>query len=94
MEEEGTKYQSRVFNQKFSRFGHMLKEDQSYIILKPSMAAVKNGLSVSDQRQTITLDWKTIIKRCEDFPGPVNGFVFVEFNSIIEQTCPRESFFG
>ena len=58
------------------------------------MAAVKNGLSVSDQRQTITLDWKTIIKRCEDFPGPVNGFVFVEFNSIIEQTCPRESFFG
>ncbi|CAI9265393.1 unnamed protein product [Lactuca saligna] len=69
MDEEETKYQSRVFNQKFSRFGHLLKEDQSYIILKPSMAAVKNGFSVTGQRQTITFDWRTIIKRCDDFSG-------------------------
>lgn len=58
------------------------------------MAAVKNGFSVTGQRQTITLDWRTIIKRCDDFSGPINGFLFVEFNSIVEQTCPRQSFFG
>ncbi|CAI9280370.1 unnamed protein product [Lactuca saligna] len=33
------------------------------------MATVKNGFSVTGQRQTITLDWKTIIKRYEDFSG-------------------------
>ncbi|XP_052625005.1 uncharacterized protein LOC122196646 [Lactuca sativa] len=50
MDEEGTKYQSRVFHQKFSRFRDLLKEGESYIILKPNLAGVKNdviGLIVS-----------------------------------------------
>ncbi|CAH1447724.1 unnamed protein product [Lactuca virosa] len=93
MDEEGTKYHSRVFNQNFSRFGHLLKEDETYIILKPNMAAVINGFSYTSHKQTLTLDWKSILKKCEDFSGPVNGFMFVDFNSIIEQTCPRDTFF-
>ncbi|CAH1424228.1 unnamed protein product [Lactuca virosa] len=58
MGEEGTKYHSRVFNQNFSRFGDLLKEGQTYIILKINMAAVRNGFSVTGQKKTITLDWK------------------------------------
>nr|KAJ0224563.1 hypothetical protein LSAT_V11C100049780 [Lactuca sativa] len=57
------------------------------------MTAVKNGFSVTGHKQTLTLDWKSIIKKCDDFSGPVNGFVFADFNSIIEQKCPRDSFF-
>ncbi|CAI9288057.1 unnamed protein product [Lactuca saligna] len=45
MDEEGTQYQARVFNQNFSRFRHLLKEDESYIVIKPNMAAVTNGFS-------------------------------------------------
>ncbi|CAH1453115.1 unnamed protein product [Lactuca virosa] len=93
MDEEATKYQSRVFSQNFSRFHDLIKEGESYIILKPNMAAVKNGFSVTCQRQTITLDCKSIVKKCDDFSGPVNGFVFADFNSIIEQKCTRDSFF-
>ncbi|CAH1417941.1 unnamed protein product [Lactuca virosa] len=93
MDEEATKYQSRVFSQNFSRFRDLIKEGESYIILKPNMAAVKNGFSVTGQRQTITLDCKSIVKKCDDFSGPVNGFVFADFNSIIEQKCTRDSFF-
>ncbi|KAL7618352.1 hypothetical protein Lser_V15G01122 [Lactuca serriola] len=93
MDEEGTKYQYRVFNQNFSKFRDLLKEGESYIILKPNMAAVKNGFSVTGHKQTLTLDWKSIVKKCDDFSGPVNGFVFADFNSIIEQKCPRDSFF-
>ncbi|XP_023763260.1 uncharacterized protein LOC111911742 [Lactuca sativa] len=65
MDEEATKYQSRVFSQNFSRFRDLIKEGESYIILKSNMAAVKN----------------------------VNGLVFADFNSIIEQKCTRDSFF-
>ncbi|CAI9297690.1 unnamed protein product [Lactuca saligna] len=93
MDEEGTKYQSRVFNQNFSKFRDLLKEGESYIILKPNMAAVKNGFSVTGHKQTLTLDWKSIVKKCDDFSDPVNGFVFADFNCIIEQKCPRDSFF-
>ncbi|CAH1418609.1 unnamed protein product [Lactuca virosa] len=57
------------------------------------MAAVNNAFIATGHKQTITLNWKSILKKCEDFSGPVNGFVFVDFNSIIEQTCPRDSFF-
>nr|KAJ0210666.1 hypothetical protein LSAT_V11C400208460 [Lactuca sativa] len=49
MDEEATKYQSRVFSQNFSRFRDLIKE--------------------------------------------VNGLVFADFNSIIEQKCTRDSFF-
>nr|KAJ0201011.1 hypothetical protein LSAT_V11C600324260 [Lactuca sativa] len=93
MDEEGTQYQARVFNQNFSRFRHLLKEDESYIVIKPNMAAVTNGFSYTGHKQTLTLDWKSILKKCDDFSGPVNGFMFVDFNSIIEQTCPRDTFF-
>ncbi|XP_023759886.1 uncharacterized protein LOC111908289 [Lactuca sativa] len=48
MDEEATKYQSCVFSQKFSRFRNLIKECESYIILKPNMAAVKNGFNVTD----------------------------------------------
>nr|KAJ0227162.1 hypothetical protein LSAT_V11C100048500 [Lactuca sativa] len=48
MDEEGTQYHSRVFNQNFSRFGHLLKENDTYIIIKPNMAAVLNGFSYTD----------------------------------------------
>nr|KAJ0186060.1 hypothetical protein LSAT_V11C900478180 [Lactuca sativa] len=72
MDEESTKYHYSVFIQYFARFGDLLKEDQTYIILKPNMAIVNNGFNAT---------------------GPVNGFVFVDFNSIIEQTCPRDAFF-
>ena len=91
---QGTQYQARVFNQNFSRFRHLLKEDESYIVIKPNMAAVTNGFSYTGHKQTLTLDWKSILKKCDDFSGPVNGFMFVDFNSIIEQTCPRDTFFG
>ncbi|CAH1452578.1 unnamed protein product [Lactuca virosa] len=94
MNEEGTKYHSRVFNHNFSRFDDLLKEDQTYIILKPNMAAVNNGFSATGHKQTTTLNWKSILKKCDDFSGPVNGFMFVDFNSIIEQTCPSDAFFG
>ncbi|KAL7601710.1 hypothetical protein Lser_V15G22262 [Lactuca serriola] len=57
------------------------------------MAAVTNGFSYTGHKQTLTLDWKSILKKCDDFSGPVNGFMFVDFNSIIEQTCPRDTFF-
>ncbi|CAH1451560.1 unnamed protein product [Lactuca virosa] len=93
MDEEGTQYHARVFNQNFSRFRHLLKEDESYIVIKPNMAAVTNGFSYTGHKQTLTLDWKSILKKCDDFSGPVNGFMFVDFNSIIEQTCPRDTFF-
>ncbi|CAI9264593.1 unnamed protein product [Lactuca saligna] len=93
MDEEGTQYQARVFNQNFSRFRHLLKEDESYIVIKPNMAAVTNGFSYTGHKQTLTLDWKSILKKCDDFSGPVNGFMFVDFNSIIEQTCPKDTFF-
>nr|KAJ0227692.1 hypothetical protein LSAT_V11C100006390 [Lactuca sativa] len=93
MDEEGTQYQARVFNQNFSRFRHLLKEDESYIVIKPNMAAVTNGFSYTGHKQTLTLDWKSILKKCDDFSGPVNGFMFVDFNCIIEQTCPRDTFF-
>ncbi|KAL7595794.1 hypothetical protein Lser_V15G29785 [Lactuca serriola] len=93
MDEESTQYQARVFNQNFSRFRHLLKEDESYIVIKPNMAAVTNGFSYTGHKQTLTLDWKSILKKCDDFSGPVNGFMFVDFNSIIEQTCPRDTFF-
>ncbi|XP_052622518.1 uncharacterized protein LOC111893689 [Lactuca sativa] len=49
MDEEGTQYQARVFNQNFSRFRHLLKEDESYIVIKPNMAAVTNGFSYTEQ---------------------------------------------
>ena len=58
------------------------------------MAAVKNGFSVTGQKQTLALDWKSIVKKSDDFSGPVNGFVFADFNSIIEQKCPRDTLFG
>ncbi|CAI9287022.1 unnamed protein product [Lactuca saligna] len=45
MDEEGTQYQARVFNHNFSRFRHLLKEDESYIVIKPNMAVVTNGFS-------------------------------------------------
>nr|KAJ0210316.1 hypothetical protein LSAT_V11C400181800 [Lactuca sativa] len=93
MDEGGTQYHARVFNQNFSRFRHLLKEDESYIVIKPNMAAVTNGFSYTGHKQTLTLDWKSILKKCDDFSGPVNGFMFVDFNSIIEQTCPRDTFF-
>ncbi|CAI9286587.1 unnamed protein product [Lactuca saligna] len=93
MDEEGTQYQARVFNQNFSKFRHLLKEDESYIVIKPNMAAVTNGFSYTGHKQTLTLDWKSILKKCDDFSGPVNGFMFVDFNSIIEQTCPKDTFF-
>nr|KAJ0217564.1 hypothetical protein LSAT_V11C300143200 [Lactuca sativa] len=32
----------------FSRFRHLLKEDESYIVIKPNMAAVTNGFSYTD----------------------------------------------
>ncbi|CAI9285138.1 unnamed protein product [Lactuca saligna] len=48
MDEEGTQYQARVFNQNFSRFRHLLKEDESYIVIKPNMVAVTNGFSYTD----------------------------------------------
>nr|KAJ0200731.1 hypothetical protein LSAT_V11C600323280 [Lactuca sativa] len=57
-----TKYQSCVFSQKFSRFRNLIKECESYIILKPNMAAVKNGFNVTGQRRTITLDCKSSVK--------------------------------
>nr|KAJ0221295.1 hypothetical protein LSAT_V11C200054020 [Lactuca sativa] len=93
MDEEGTQYHAHVFNQNFSRFRHLLKEDESYIVIKPNMVAVTNGFSYTGHKQTLTLDWKSILKKCDDFSGPVNGFMFVDFNSIIEQTCPRDTFF-
>ncbi|KAL7615143.1 hypothetical protein Lser_V15G06317 [Lactuca serriola] len=93
MDEEGTQYHARVFNQNFSRFRHLLKEDESYIVIKANMAAVTNGFSYTSHKQTLTLDWKSILKKCDDFSGPINGFMFVDFNSIIEQTCPRDTFF-
>nr|KAJ0206538.1 hypothetical protein LSAT_V11C500241730 [Lactuca sativa] len=93
MDEKGTQYHARVFNQNFSRFRHLLKEDESYIVIKTNMAAVTNGFSYTGHKQTLTLDWKSILKKCDDFSGPVNGFMFVDFNSIIEQTCPRDTFF-
>nr|KAJ0202745.1 hypothetical protein LSAT_V11C500241980 [Lactuca sativa] len=92
MDEEGTQYHSRVFNQNFSRFDHLLKENDTYIIIKPNMAAVLNDFSYIGHKQTITLDWKSILKKYDDFSGPVNGFMFIDFNSIIEQTCPRDAF--
>ncbi|CAH1441399.1 unnamed protein product [Lactuca virosa] len=57
------------------------------------MAVVTNGFSYTGHKQTLTLDWKSILKKCDAFSGPVNGFMFVDFNSIIEQTCPRDTFF-
>ncbi|KAL7604760.1 hypothetical protein Lser_V15G20471 [Lactuca serriola] len=93
MDDEGTQYHARVFNQNFSRFHHLLKEDESYIVIKLNMAVVTNGFSYTVHKQTLTLDWKSILKKCDDFSGPVNGFMFVDFNSIIEQTCPRDTFF-
>ncbi|CAI9266020.1 unnamed protein product [Lactuca saligna] len=57
------------------------------------MAAVTNGFSYTGHKQTLTLDWKSILKKCDDFSGPVNGFMFVDFNSIKEQTCPKDTFF-
>ncbi|CAI9271686.1 unnamed protein product [Lactuca saligna] len=48
MDEEGTQYHARVFNQNFSRFRHLLKEDESYIVIKPNIAVVTNGFSYTD----------------------------------------------
>ncbi|CAI9293027.1 unnamed protein product [Lactuca saligna] len=77
MDEEGTQSQARVFNQNFSRFRHLSKEDESYIVIKPNMAAVTNGFSYTGHKQTLTLDWKSILKKCDDFSGPVNGFMYI-----------------
>nr|KAJ0198898.1 hypothetical protein LSAT_V11C600334390 [Lactuca sativa] len=77
----------------FFRFRHLLKEDETYIVIKPIVVAVTNGFSYTGHKLTLTLDWKSIIKKCDDFSGPVNGFMFVDFHSIIEQTCPRDTFF-
>nr|KAJ0219300.1 hypothetical protein LSAT_V11C300110430 [Lactuca sativa] len=52
----------------------LLKEDESYIIIKPNMAVVIKGFSYTCHKQTITLDWKSILKKCEDFLSLVNGF--------------------
>ncbi|XP_023736279.1 uncharacterized protein LOC111884188 [Lactuca sativa] len=93
MDEEGTQYHARNFNQNFSRFRHLLKEDESYIVIKLNMVAVTNGFSYTGHKQTLTLDWNNILKKYDDFSGPVNGFMFVDFNSIIEQTCPRDTLF-
>ncbi|CAH1445219.1 unnamed protein product [Lactuca virosa] len=49
MDEEGTQYHARVFNQNFSRFRHLLKEDESYIVIKPNMAVVTNGFSYTGE---------------------------------------------
>ncbi|CAH1452512.1 unnamed protein product [Lactuca virosa] len=47
MDEEGTQYHARVFNQNFSRFRHLLKEDESYIVIKPTMAASIQSVSLN-----------------------------------------------
>ena len=53
---QSTKYHYSVFIQYFARFGDLLKEDQTYIILKPNMAIVNNGFNATGHKQTITLN--------------------------------------
>nr|KAJ0219459.1 hypothetical protein LSAT_V11C300140920 [Lactuca sativa] len=62
-EELSTKYHSCVFNQIFSRFHYLLKEGESYIILKPNMTAVKNGFSVIN----LNFGLESIVKKCDIF---------------------------
>nr|KAJ0192424.1 hypothetical protein LSAT_V11C800412140 [Lactuca sativa] len=49
MDEEGTQYHARVFNQNFSRFRHLLKEYENYIVIKPNMDVVTDGFSYTDK---------------------------------------------
>nr|KAJ0213093.1 hypothetical protein LSAT_V11C400206130 [Lactuca sativa] len=82
MDEQGNKIQGYVPKNYIYMYTKVLKEGDAFFIKSPNLAKMDKGkFQLTDQIQKLTLN-----RRCVDFSGSVNGFAFVDYQTIITGT--------
>ncbi|KAL4591263.1 hypothetical protein LXL04_004221 [Taraxacum kok-saghyz] len=93
MDEEGAKIQCNVEASFIQKLRNLLQEYADLYIEKPTI-----GLSVGTHKNVpnehrLYFYYTTIVSKCTDFDGPVHGFSFVSYQSLLENSIPKETTF-
>ena len=92
--EKGTRIHGRVYEKYFDRFNHQLVEGHGYVIQTATLGDNLGTFKYTDSKFKMLFNYNTKVKESFDFNGPLNGFQFTDFQSILNQTCTQSTFFG
>ncbi|CAH1430177.1 unnamed protein product [Lactuca virosa] len=92
IDEQGTKIQANVLRKNIYRFKNILKDGLAFYIQCPSFASQRmGGFTLTRQHHKLTFVRNTVLTECHDFSGPAFGFEFVDYQSIISLTHPKNT---
>ena len=92
---QGSKIQAAFYETHFQKFKHIFHENGTYFITNPTVATLRsNAFKISEFDIKITFYWRTSVSLCTDFPSHLNGFDFVDYQTIINTRRPNKMSVG
>ncbi|XP_022007794.1 replication protein A 70 kDa DNA-binding subunit E-like [Helianthus annuus] len=82
MDEQGTRMQATVWSKFMKKHEILLYENESYNIYKSQLSVIKSNFKHFDKEHTISLNFDTSVKKCENFDGSLYGIRLASFESI------------
>ncbi|KAK9057679.1 hypothetical protein SSX86_022515 [Deinandra increscens subsp. villosa] len=83
IDEEGDRIQSNCLVKWWSRFEDFFKDGEVLIISKPTLGENKGKFKFIDNPIKVGMNFKTEIQRSDTWNGPLNRFVFADFQKIV-----------
>ncbi|KAJ0576332.1 putative nucleic acid-binding protein [Helianthus annuus] len=84
MDEEGHMILASCIHRILPRFKHHLKVDESFLISRSSLAPNNVSINYTKNKQKLTLNFYTQIKKSIDWNGPNYCFSFVNFKDVVQ----------
>ncbi|KAL9995615.1 putative nucleic acid-binding, replication factor A [Helianthus debilis subsp. tardiflorus] len=91
MDEQGTKVTASCLQKFFPRFKKHLIQDDCLFIHRPSLAENKFIFKFAEKEQKVTFFYNTLITKCDGWSGSEHGFVFADFNSILDKSGSNDN---
>ncbi|KAM0054148.1 hypothetical protein Hdeb2414_s0006g00191741 [Helianthus debilis subsp. tardiflorus] len=91
MDEQGTKVTASCLQKFFPRFEKHLIQDDCLFIHRLSLAENKFIFKFAEKEQKVTFFYNTLITKCDSWSGSEHGFVFADFNSILDKSGSNDN---
>ncbi|KAL4592690.1 hypothetical protein LXL04_005693 [Taraxacum kok-saghyz] len=90
MDGERGKIQCNVEAPFIQRLGKLLEEYAAVYIEKPTIGLNVGSYRNVENQHKLYFYYTTKVSRCNDFNGPVHGFSFATFQSLMENSIPKD----
>lgn len=81
--------QGNVLKRWIPKFEKLLQENATFLIEKPTLGSNLANYKYVDNPHKLSLHYTTKVTKCKDFTGPVYGFSFTNYQSILDKAIPE-----